>query len=589
MPSARSARTRLALTVIAVFAIITVFAFRLVDLQVVRAEELTEAAVKNRSLPLTTYGIRGEILDANGVVLADSVERFDITAAPASVPRDSETSMRVDGEWKKVSVGDALAAISGLTGTSVEQLESALNTNPDALFAYLSKGVTLEVFEQVRALGVPWVYWELRPSRTYPNGAIAGNLIGFIGTDGPQAGVELTSNDCLAQTDGSLTYERGRDGVPIPGSTTTTTEAIDGGNIRLTIDRDVQWFAQEAIAQQAQAIGAEWATAIVMRVSDGHLVAVADYPTVDPNDVSAAGRGALGSVAFSSPYEPGSTFKSLTIASLLDAGVIEPGTQVVAPSRYGVPRTSHYITDAWAHGDLRLTAAGVLMNSSNTGIAVLSERLGAQARHDYLAAFGVGTKTEVGLSGESSASLRAADDWDQITTRTVQFGQGGATATSVQVASIYQTLANGGVRMPVTLVQGCEWPDGTVTKTPVAEGTRVVSEAAAKQTVRILESVVTDGFLSRTLTIPGYRVAAKTGTAEVAEGGRYTTERIVSVAGMAPAENPEYVVVVTYGKPQTQKTSAAAAPTFQKIMAHVLKKYRVVPSTESASPFPLTW
>jgi cell division protein FtsI (penicillin-binding protein 3) len=575
----------MAITVVAVFAVVAVFGVRLVDLQVVRASELSAAAVENRSIPVTTYGTRGEIVDTNGVILADSVDRFDITVSPMDV---GDFDRKTDDGDVKVTVEDALAEIGALTGQSVEELMAPITAAPDANFAYLTKGVKLDVFTAVRELSIPWVSNELRQSRTYPNGAIAGNLVGFLGTDGPQAGIEITENECLASTNGTSTYERGADGVRIPGSTVTTTEPEDGGQVKLTIDRDLQWFVQEALEKQAVTVGAEWATAVVVRVSDGHLMSVADWPSVDPNDVNSAGVGALGSLAFSTPYEPGSTFKPMTVASLLDAGTIDIGTKLTVPSAYNV--AGGQITDSWSHDDLNLTTAGVIMNSSNIGISLLSETLNKQARHDYMVKFGIGSATGIGFLGESAGSLRDADLWDPITDKTVQFGQG-VTATSVQVASLYQTLGNGGVKVPLALVESCTNADGTVTDVASTEGTQVVSESAANDTVEMMETVVTDGWLSNVLTIPGYRVAAKTGTAEVAadDGSGYTSERIVSVAGLAPADDPQYAVVVTIGKPDTIKTSGAAAPTFTEIMTQVLKKYRVVPSGTPAPSIPLTW
>jgi cell division protein FtsI (penicillin-binding protein 3) len=582
----RSTRARMALTIVAVFLVVTVFTIRLIDLQIVRAGDLSAAAVTNRSIPLTSYGTRGEIVDTNGVVLADSVDRFDITVSPMDVADFNRTND--DDVTVKVTVAEALAEIAELTGQTVEALNAPIAANPEGNFAYLTQGVKLDVFTAVRELRIPWVSNELRPSRTYPNGAIAGNLVGFIGTDGPQAGIELSENECLASTNGTSTYERGADGVRIPGSTVTTTEPKDGGTVTLTIDRDLQWFVQEALEKQAVATGSDWATAVVVRIADGHLMSVADYPTVDPNDVNSADVSALGSLAFSTPYEPGSTFKPMTVASLIDAGAISMGTKLSVPGAYNV--SGGQITDSWAHDTLQLTTAGVIMNSSNIGISLLSETLNKQARHDYMVKFGIGTKTAVGFNGESSGSLKEAADWDPVTDKTVQFGQG-VSATSVQVASLYQTLGNGGVKVPLTLVEGCTNSDGTVTDVPSTEGVQVVSESAADATVQMMETVVTDGWLSNVLTIPGYRVAAKTGTAEVfsEDGSGYSGERIVSVAGVAPADDPQYAVVVTLGKPDTIKTSGAAAPTFTEIMTQVLKKYRVVPSGTPAPSIPLTW
>jgi cell division protein FtsI (penicillin-binding protein 3) len=170
----------------------------------------------------------------------------------------------------------------------------------------------------------------------------------------------------------------------------------------------------------------------------------------------------------------------------------------------------------------------------------------------------------------------------------VQFGQG-MTTTSVQMANAYQTIGNGGVHMPATLVEGCQWPDGTVTEVPTNQGTRAVSEAAADQTVAMMENVVTQGGLTAELTIPGYRVAAKTGTAEVADGNGYGSDRIISIAGLVPAEAPQYAIVVSFAKPVTMKTSGAVSTTFKKITTQVIKSFRIAPSDEPSPKIPVTW
>lgn len=589
----RKARRRTALAAIALLAIVSVFVVKLVDIQVVNAAELNVDSLHKRSIVAKTYGVRGDIVDTNGVVLADSVERYDITASPIialaaptfkrTVTKKTATKPAVKEE---VTFDQALAEIAEATGEKVADLRSAIMKDKTTDFAYLSKSATLEVLRAVRALNIPWVYDERHPSRTYPSGAVAGNLVGFIGTDGPQAGLELSENACIASADGSSTYERGADGVRLPGSTVTTKQATDGSTLKLTIDRDFQYFVQDAITDRAKEVGADWATAIVVRVKDGHLMAVADYPSVDPNNVGGVSPGSLGSLAFTTPYEPGSTFKPMTAAMLFDEGKATAATQVVVPGRLPVGGTT--IGDVWAHGDIRFTTAGILVNSSNVGISILSDKLSKKDRYSYLKKFGIGQKTDVGFLYESAGNLKKPADWDPITNYAITYGQG-VTATSAQVASIYQTLGNDGVKMPLTLVEGCEHADGTVTEVTKAKGERVVSKKAAKTTVAIMENVVTQGGLVDSVPIEGYRIAAKTGTAQVAENGRYGTERIVSVAGLFPAEDPEYAVVVTMGKPDIMKTSAAAAPAFRKILTQIIKEFRVTPSTEKVAKIPLNW
>lgn len=582
MTNPRSNRARIAISILVVFAIVSVFVVRLVDIQIVRAAELNAASLDKRSVPLITYGARGDIVDTNGVVLADSVERYDITVSPRVMLAPVQSPKAGD-----LTLLEKLAQIASVTGQDPNDLMTTLMEDPTSDFAYLTKSVTVDKLRAIKAFDIAGVYYELRPSRTYPLGAVAGNLVGFIGTDGPQAGLELKQDQCLAATNGTSVYEKSEDGVRLPDSTVTTVESKDGGTLKLTIDSDLQWFVQQEINAKAQSLGADWATAVVVRISDGHLMAVADYPSVDPNNVNLTPTDALGSRAFSTPYEPGSTFKAMTVASLLDAGVISPTTPVTAPGRFMFPN-GEYIKDAWAHDDLRLTTAGVLTLSSNTGISVLSGALDAESRRNYMLKFGLNERTAVGFSGESGGYLPETAQWDQITNYAVQFGQG-VQATAVQVASIYQTLGNGGVRMPLTLVEGCVAADGTVTELPSTEGVQAVSEQAADQTVQMLEVVASQGGLKREVAIPGYRVGIKTGTAQVAENGRYGMDRVVSVAGLAPAEDPQYVVIVTYGKPDTIKTSAAAAPSFKKIMTQVLKTFRVTPSTEPAPTIPVAW
>lgn len=583
-------RRRLAAWMLILAIVLSAFVVRLVDIQVVRAEQLAQESEARRSIPTTIHGARGDIVDARGVVLADSVFRYDITVSPRFVADFRRTDPDT-GDRVTVTVAEAMASVAAIVeGDPIAMLtdiQAQLAENPQDDHAYLARGVTPEGFEQVRELGIPWVYWERIPARTYPNGQIAGNLVGFLGTDGPQTGLEYRLNDCLQATDGQATYERGADGVKLPGTTVVAQDAVDGGTLHLTIDADVQWFAQQAIAERATEIGAEWATAVVVRVSDGHLIAAADWPTVDPNNVNGTAPENLGSRVFTWPYEPGSTMKSATFAALFDSGVATLTDQIIAPRRYSTI-AGFQIGDAVDTGDTRYTAAGVLMNSSNTGTAVLSERLSLQQRYDYLQAFGFGEPTDVGFLGEEPGSVPDPSSVDGHTAVTQMFGQG-MSATSAQVASLYQTLANGGVRAPLTLVTGCERADGTVTNLPPSEPKRIVGESAARDVISTMELVVTQGYLTSQLTIPGYRVAAKTGTAEVYENGAYGRERIVTVAGTAPADNPQFVVVVTYGKPDTMRVSAAAAPTFRSIMTQVLKTFRVPPSTAPAPSIPLTW
>lgn len=598
--TSRHPMRRILLSAALLIALVGVFVVRLVDIQVVRASELNEQAQDARSQPVTVWGSRGDIVDANGKVLADSVMRYDIVLSPKQaskafvereVPDPENPDETKDVEVPLAQLAAELGAEVGLTGDQVQGIiASELAADPDSDYAYVAKLVDTETYERVKALDIPWVYADEHPSRRYPNGAVAGNLVGWVDPDGePVAGLELSEDTCLAGTNGEVSYLHSlQDWVKIPGTEIVHEQAHDGGTLKLTIDTDLQWEVQRIAEAQRQAVGASWAMVTVMEVKTGRLLAVADVPTVDPNDPSATDAADRGSRSFTAPFEPGSTFKALTAASVINAGKADPLSQVVAPYRIIFPNGAN-INDSSAHDDQNLTLTGVLVESSNTGMSQFGELMTDRARYDDMLKFGLGAKTEVGFPAEESGDLHGdPDDWDNQTKYATMFGQG-LTTTAVQIASAYQTIANGGVRMPVSLVDGCVGDDGTATAPP-SQGEQVISPEAANATSQMLERVYQDAWLSDEWNIPGYRVAAKTGTAQVPDGeGGYLKDYLVSVSGFAPADDPQFVVSVSYMNAVKMNSSAASAPVFQEVMSQVLKKYRTVPSGAPAPELPATW
>lgn len=586
MALSRSMRRRLAVSMIASLAIVGVFTTRLVDLQLVRADALGKKAAQSLSARSTLYGTRGDIVDTNGIVLAQSPQRWDVTAAPNGFAKWSERETEAE-------IARAVDRLAAASGGDARKIRAALTADPASQYAMLVRAIDLKQLTAVKELDLPWVYPVLNQTkRIYPQGAIAGNLVGFLGTDGPLAGLELSENSCLAGANGSTRFQQGRDGVPIPGSVATTKAAKDGGTLRLTIDSDLSWYAQQVLEQQVPAQGGAWGTAAVVRIKDGHIMAAAQYPTVDPNDVDATPKEERGARFFVSPYEPGSIMKPATVASLIDAGKLTPYDRVTVPSAYttGFPKGSS-IKDVSPHGTMRWTATGIIEQSSNIGISVISERLPLAQRTAYLKRFGFGTPTAVGFLGESGGTVLDPASADVISDKAQQFGQA-ISVTSAQMASLYQTLGNGGVKVPLTLVEGCTRADGTTTDQPSTAGERVVSARAADDTLQMMETVARFANISSTVSIPGYRIAAKTGTAQMTDPatGRYSlSDRIVSVAGISTVDNPEYAVVVTIAKPDKIKTSMAAAPAWAAIMKQVIKTYRVPPSTTTPPNLPLTW
>lgn len=587
-PAQRHRRGRVSVMAVAIFVLLAIFVVRLVDIQVVQAATLNSAAVGKRSITTPIYGDRGKIVDTDGKVLADTVLRYDITAAP-KFAQDGYSTTDTRGRTVTYTLEQTVKQIAQATGGNAASMLKKLTAGKDSLYANLVSGVDVNGYDKIEKLGITWLYPIRQTARTYPDGAVAGNLVGFVGTDGAQAGLELAYDKCLAGSNGSETYERGLDGVKLPGSTVTTKKAVDGGTLMTTIDSDLQYQMQQDLDEQVKALGAASGSVVVIKVSDGSILADADSDSVDPNDVSATVADDRGAKSFVQQYEPGSVFKAMTAASLIDAGVASPASQAVVADRRDFS-WGGVIGDAESHPVEHLTLAGILADSSNVGISLLGEKMSAADRYAYMLKFGLGKATEVKFPGEATGSLGTPSTWDKQTNYNSMFGQG-VSATAIQVASIFQTLANGGVRQPVKLVKGCKLSDGTVIDAPSDAGTRVVSDKAATDVVQMLENTIPEGTLQGMVPISGYNVSAKTGTAQIADapGGGYGSDYVISVAGIAPSEDPQYVVLVTFTKPTTMKTSFAAAPAFREIMSQVLETYRVKPSTTPATDLPDTW
>ncbi|WP_345479893.1 penicillin-binding protein 2 [Amnibacterium soli] len=576
----RRARWRPAFVLLTVLLLAGVFLVRLTDVQVVQADALRGASKDRRSISTTLPGPRGDIVDADGTVLATTVTRYRVTAVPWIAAKSGHVAR------------DA-ARIGKAIGVDAGTVQAALTADPRSSYALLAKQISFSALQRLKALDLGWLYYEAVSKRTYPAGAVAGNLLGFVGSEqDPLAGVERGYDRCLAGTDGRSVAESALDGTPIPGTDTVLKAAKPGGTVRLTVERDLQYYAQQVLAQRARQTGAAWGSVVVEEVRTGRLLAVADWPTVDPNHVARtadADAAALGSRSFTAPYEPGSTMKAITASMLLDSGVATPATHVVAPYRLQTADGAD-INDSEHHGDERLTLTGVLIQSSNTGISQLGSRISGAKRLAYLKAFGFGSPTAVGFGAEASGSFGAgAPDWDAQTRYATMFGQG-LTTSAVQMASAYQTVANGGVRLPVRLVESCTAADGTVHAVRTGTATRVISKAAATGTVRMLENVATKGWLASDVAIPGYRIGIKTGTAQEADGsGGYSKNYLVSMAGVAPAEAPKYVVYVALSQPTKMNTSQATAPIWRKVMARALQAGDVVPSGAVSPDLPGTW
>ena len=572
---------RLGAFAVFLFLMVAVLGFRLVDFQVVRAAEIQEQSLETRKITQTISSLRGDILDSSGHVLAKTVFRYDVNVAPKHVGPVFQT---IDGVRTERSVDDIAMDLSQLLG--IDYGELVMKLEGDSEYSNLAKTVNAEIYNAIRDMNVPWVFFDQFEDRLYPMGAVAGNILGFVGNDGtPLAGLERQYNTCLAGIDGQETYERSAEGVRIPSSSQTSQPTENGGALNLTIDANLQFFAQQVLADTVNNLSAEWASAIVLEVETGKILAAAEAPTVDPNDPAAVESADRGSRIFQAAFEPGSIMKALSAAMVLDTGTADEYDTVAAPDRMQLDFENEYIKDSFSHEDFTLSLAGVLRYSSNTGMTNFASQIDRKVRYDYLQKFGFGTVSPLMFEGESSGILHPVSQWDEMTNLVTTFGQG-ISVTSLQMAYAYQAIANGGVRLDPVLVDSCLNEDGTVAYEPTQQATRVVSTSSANLDLELMEKVVEFGGVGKTAAIPGYRVAGKTGTAQLKDGSGYGEEYAISFYGIAPAEDPKFVVGITIYKPEGVSNSSQATPPFKAIMQQALKHYRIPPSTSESRSVP---
>lgn len=569
-------RGRMTALVVALALVFVAFAARLVYVQVVAGPQIALEARENRMTTASVIGARGEITDAEGVVLATSVERYDISVNQQRI---------ADYEARGSAVG-----LDGPAGVAA-RLAPLLDMNPaelggrlvgDRPFVFVKKGVLPAVAREIRAMRIDGVNVDKVPDRVYPKGTVAGNIVGFVNSDGVGLqGLESALDEDLRGVKGSERYERGKGGQPIPGGESEQTPARDGRSVRLTIDSDLQWRAEEELRNQVAATGATGGTVVVMRPT-GEVLALADSTAFDPNEPGDFGTGAL-SMSVSGVFEPGSTGKVVTMAAALQEGLVGPTDPFVVADRITTPNGQTF-KDSHDHPVQQLTATGVFAESSNTGTVQIGERLSLEQRHRYLSLFGFGTRTGIEMPGESPGILHPWEEWDGRSRYAVLFGQA-VSVNALQATSVFATIANGGVRVTPHLVEGWTSPDGTHTPAPAPEGVRVVSEETAATVLSMMESVVDDGTGSNA-AVPGYRVAGKTGTAQKFAPAGITA----SFIGVAPADDPQVVTAVILHDPRSSIFGGTvAAPVFSTVTGYALQQLGVAPSGAPATLFPATW
>ena len=579
---------------------------RAFQLQALESQSYAVAAAKQMTRTQELQPARGEIVDRNGRVLATSEPAVKVVADPSIIATngvDSRLTLTAGQQAAAQAAPQAIATVLAkyLGGAPGDYLKFLTAKQPDS--------TKFSMYQVVKSKVPAWTYVQLAdelakggevdghkvaawygihkeddPIRVYPAGGVASNVLGFMRADGkPGGGLEYALNDSLSGIPGRESYEVAAYGR-IPLGNSTLTPAVDGTSYTLTIDSEMQLLAQNAIAAQVKATAAKSGTAIVMNVKTGEVLAMATTPGFDPNNLKRANPADLGNSAVTSPYEPGSVEKVLTMAALADQGLVTADTHVVVPPK--IASGGGFIHDVYSHGTVNMTARGVIANSSNIGMTELARTMSKQSLVDHLQAFGLGRPTGIGLPGESGGHLPNANMPDYSRDQ-IAFGQG-VSVTAIQMAAAVAAIANGGVYNPPTIIKSAVDGSGNPVALPEQEPRRVVSKQASSQVLDMMESVITQ--IGRgTRQIPNYRMAGKSGTAEIASDGAkngYTA----SFVGVAPVEDPQILVYVVINKPiRGTEGGVIAVPVVKQLMQLALPRYGVAPSTTQARKEPLTF
>jgi cell division protein FtsI (penicillin-binding protein 3) len=558
--------------------VLSLFAGRLVQLQGLDATTYASEAEAGRLRSAVLPAVRGTITDRNGVALATTVAAVNITADQTLVTDPLAEAM----------------AMAPLLGIDVSVLQAKLTGTKR--FIYVAKSVTPELWHQVRDLnlpdteGLPGIFGEATSKRVYPGGETGANVVGFVDAQGKGlGGLEYALDKTLAGHDGKATFEMSAGGRRIPSGADTEHDAVPGKDVSLTIDRDIQWVAQKAIAKAVKATSSQSGTVIVMDPHTGDLLAMATAPTFDANDPGKAAAADRGNRALTEPYEPGSTGKVITASALLEQGKITPETPITVPNRYC--RAGKCFKDFEDHGTEHLTYTGTIAKSSNIGTIKAAERMGnLKNLYPYLHKFGIGQPTGLGLPGEADGDLLPPRQWSATSGYTMAFGQGYSVNT-VQMASVFATIANNGVRVTPRLVAATTGADGKMDPAKSSSARRVISSQTAGTVRSMLESVTEDGGTAPLAAVPGYRVGGKTGTAQRFDPacGCYRGYTM-SFIGMAPIDKPDLVVAVTLQAPRSAIGGGVnAGPVFKDVMSFALEALRIPPTGTKPGRLRLTW
>ncbi|MDT4944692.1 MAG: hypothetical protein QOH14_1425 [Pseudonocardiales bacterium] len=558
----------------AVCTLLLVIGGRLVQLQGLDHHNYADAAHAQRIDTVTLHALRGTIVDRDGTPLAYTSNAQDITVDPKQVPPESRSAYAAQ-----------LAPLVGMTPAAV----SAVLAKPGQ-YAVLALALSPVQAQKIANLGMKGIYSQATTQRQYPGGTTAANVIGTVHSDGSgAAGIEQQFNAALAGKNGSLTYAVDNQGNINPSSRTVRDAPKNGGTVRLTIDQNLQYVAQQYLDKAVTQSGARSAELTILDTHTGQVLAMAASGTFNAADPNTINPDQPINPPVMSAFEPGSVQKGITFSAALQEGVIKPTSVIAVPNSIAVGGVT--VSDAWWHPTQQFTATGVLAQSSNVGTLEIAEKLGPTRWDSYEQKFGIGQKTGIELPGESSGYLPAIKDWSASTFANLPFGQG-ESMTVLQLASIYQTIANNGVRIPPRVVQSVTAADGTVTQTTQPAGVDVITPQTAQTVRTMLESVTQPGGTGVKAAIPGYRVAGKTGTAQQpdpAHGGAYSSwMNWDTFAGIVPADDPQFVVAIMVDNPaHGLEGGDVAAPVFKEIASYELQHAHIPPTGSLSKHVPL--
>ena len=551
-----------------VLIVLSIYAGRIFDLMVVHGDSLAQAGQNQRIRTLPLPADRGTIYDSEGAPLAITVESRNVTADQKLIEDPAEAAATLAPMLEM----DQAALQKKLTG--------------DDIFVYVAKGLTPEHWRQIKALKIRGIFSEKTTKRVYPAGTLGANVLGFVNSEGVgSGGLEMALDKRLHGTDGQRTYETGAKGQAIPSAEDIVKDPVAGQSVQLSLNRDIQYVAQRSLAEWVRKANAASGDVTVIQAKTGRILAMATVPTFDPNNYLDADPANMGNRPVSEIYEPGSTGKLLTLSAVVEEGKATPTTKVTVPPT--LTRGGHTTHDHTDHGTLRLTMTGVMAQSSNIGTILLADKIGGETLYQYQRKFGIGQPTGLNFPGEEKGILPSPDKWWPTTFQALAYGQS-YSVTSLQVAQVYQTIANNGVRLTPRLIDGYVEDDGSFQAAATDPGTRVISAKTAKTMRKMLENVVSDG-TAKVAAIPGYRVGAKTGTAERVVNGRYSGYT-ASFVGLAPADDPELVVQVAIQDPKNgHYGSVLAGPVFNTVMKYALQELKIAPSGTKSPVIPTEW